>query len=204
MGVRLYAITSHEGHVLDELPGEGSLLQVRDLAAVIGPAPYAVEEPDEAAIDLHRRVVDVVFKHRSLLPAPVGTVFRNATALERWMELHYVALSDALAYVDDRVAARVRVSRLEMGVVDSDTGPDLASTGAEVMRALRRRAVASVPLRAERVTGISIASAFLVERELWKDFTRGVEEVQASDPKLLIDSSGPWPPYDFVRIELSG
>ena len=203
MGVRLYGVTSHDGHVLDELPGEGSLLQVRDLAAVVGPAPYEAREPDDEAIDLHRRMIDVVFKHRTVLPLPVGTVFRGTHALERWMELHYVSLSDALAYVDDRVAARVRVSRLEMGVV-TDDGPDLASSGAEVMRALRRRAVASVPLRGERVTGLSIASAFLVERELWREFTKGVEEVQASDSQLRVESSGPWPPYDFVRIELGG
>ncbi|MHB0949500.1 MAG: GvpL/GvpF family gas vesicle protein, partial [Gemmatimonadaceae bacterium] len=105
MGVRLFGVTSQDGHVLDELPGEGSLLQVRDLAAVIGPAPYVATDPDDAAIDLHRRVIDVVFKHRSVLPLPVGTVFRGTHALERWMELHYVSLSDALAYVDDRVAA---------------------------------------------------------------------------------------------------
>jgi hypothetical protein len=203
MGVRLYGVTSHDGHVLDELPGEGSLLQVRDLAAVIGPAPYQGGAPDDEAIDLHRRMIDVVFRHRTVLPLPVGTVFRGTHALERWMELHYVSLSDALAYVDDRVAARVRVSRLEMGVV-TDDGPDLASSGAEVMRALRRRAVASVPLRGERVTGLSIASAFLVERELWREFTKGVEEVQASDSQLRVESSGPWPPYDFVRIELGG
>ena len=204
MGVRLYAITTHEGHVLDEFPGEASLLQVRDLAAVIGPAAYVVEEPADEQLDLHRRVVDVVFKHRSVLPAPVGTVFRNNTALQRWMELHYVAISDALAFVEDRVAARVRVSRLEMGIVDGESGPDLASTGAEVLRQLRRRAVAAVPLRAERVTGITIASAFLVERELWKDFAKGVEEVKAADPHVIIESSGPWPPYDFVRMELGG
>ena len=69
---------------------------------------------------------------------------------------------------------------------------------------IRRRAVASVPLRGERVTGLSIASAFLVERELWREFTKGVEEVQASDSQLRVESSGPWPPYDFVRIELGG
>ena len=54
------------------------------------------------------------------------------------------------------------------------------------------------------MTGLSIASAFLVERELWREFTKGVEEVQASDSQLRVESSGPWPPYDFVRIELGG
>src|SRR4029079_14714016 len=86
--------------------GGVELITFRDLEAVVGPSPYTAEPPTGEAIDQFRRVVEGVFTSRSGLPAPVGTVFRSRETLLRWLELHYVALSDALSFVDDRAVAR--------------------------------------------------------------------------------------------------
>jgi gas vesicle protein GvpL/GvpF len=58
-----------------------------------------------------------------------------------------------------------------------------------------------VPLTIERVTGITLSGAFLVERELWKEFERGVEEMKEANARLSVDVTGPWAPYDFVRMQ---
>ena len=58
-----------------------------------------------------------------------------------------------------------------------------------------------MPLTLEKVTGISLSGAFLVERELWKEFDRAVTEATAANPKLSIRLTGPWAPYDFVRMQ---
>lgn len=117
------------------------------------------------------------------------------------MELHYVSLTGALEFVDDRAVARLHVVRADGKDDDLEAGSDLAAAAAEAMRALRRGAVASVPLRHEEVTGIVLSSAFLVERELWKQFQRAVEEQQDVHPLLRFDVTGPWPAYDFVRMQ---
>jgi hypothetical protein len=136
------------------------------------------------------------------LPTPPGVIFRTEHVLTRWMELHYVALNDAIGFVTDRVAMRVHIERAgAIRAEDADAGSDLAEFAASVLRQLRRRAVASVPLNVEKVTGISLSGAFLVERELLREFERAISEAEAEHPKLAIRMTGPWAPYDFVRMQ---
>ena len=59
-----------------------------------------------------------------------------------------------------------------------------------------------VPLRAEKVTGIVLSAAFLVEQDMWKDFAVEVAEQGKRTPKLRFELTGPWPPYDFVQMQL--
>jgi len=175
----------------------------RDLAAVVSEREkFSLDEPDEVAIGAHRVIVDAVYKRQVVLPTPPGVVFRTEHVLTRWMELHYVALSDALAFVTDRLAVRVHVERaVPIHREDAESGSDLAEVAGTVFRDLRRRAVASVPLTIEKITGISLSGAFLVERDLFREFERGVAEAAASQPKLSIRLTGPWAPYDFVRMQ---
>jgi hypothetical protein len=175
----------------------------RDLAAVVAEAPYAAPPADDATIVSHHEVIETLFAGRSLLPAPPGVTFRAQQSLQRWMELHYVALSDALAFVDDRAGARVHLVRTA-SARGADSGTDLAASAAECMRTFRRHAVAGLPLRIESGGDLILSSAFLVERELWNDFAAAVRRVGSEQSGFRIDLTGPWPPYDFVRIEFGG
>jgi hypothetical protein len=182
-----------------------TLIPFRDLCAVVSEQKgYSLDERTSEAIALHRAVVDTVFRRGAVLPAPVGVVFRAPDVLKRWMELHYVSLTDALEFVYERAVARVHVVRADGKADDAETGSDLAASSTEACRALRRRAVASVPLRLESVTGLALSSAFLVENEHWKEFMHAVEEQQDAHPSLHLDATGPWAPYDFVRMQFGG
>jgi hypothetical protein len=218
MALRLHAITFVDAHANEPL-GDGSgtgsgtgtgswsgtlLVPFRDLCAVVSEQKtFTLEDapPTPKEVERHRAVVDWLFRRSSVLPAPVGVVFRGPDVLRRWMELHYVSLTGALEFVDDRAVARLHVVRADGKNDDLEAGSDLAAAAAEAMRALRRGAVASVPLRHEEVTGIVLSSAFLVERELWKQFHRAVEEQKDAHPLLRFDMTGPWPAYDFVRMQ---
>ena len=203
MGLRLYAVTMLEGH--GAKMGDGvDLVPFRDVAAAVTEAPYAAEEPGGSEVELYQRVITELALQRPVLPAPVGTVFRSHDTLTRWLELHYVALSDALAFVEDRDEARVHVSRASGELADREVGADLAAAAAESFRAMRRGAVASVPLRTEHLTGIVLSSGFLVDKELWKAFVDTVQQERENRPDLRIELTGPWPPFDFVRMQFGG
>jgi hypothetical protein len=204
MAVRLYGVTHSDDHGADPLPADVQTVRVRDLLAIGGEAPFAPAATDDATVASHHEVVESLFAARTLVPAPPGVTFRNPQALQRWMELHYVALSEALSYVDDRAGARVHIVRADRTPAAADSGTDLAAAAAECMRALRRQAVAGLPLRTEHLTGIVLSSAFLVERESWKDFTGAVRRLAAEHPRFKVEVTGPWPPYDFVRMEFGG
>jgi len=193
MALRLHAITVHEGPVTNLLPAGIATLPVRELMALVAEAPYTRVAPDPEDAVRVGAILDGVAARRALLPAPYGTVFRGRDALERWMELHYVALCDALAFVEDRAAVRVHVRK--QGDVEGDAMA-LADT---IFRGLRRRAVAAVLIGGG--DDVVATSAFLVERDLWGAFEDGVQEEARRFPTLDVSLSGPWAPYDFVRLQ---
>jgi hypothetical protein len=152
-----------------------------------------------------------VFARQAILPAPAGVVFRSREALARWLELHYATLTEALAHVEGRVAARVHVARkaerlasltpsgLE-GRPTEELSIDIDAVAAESFRVLRRHATTSVMLR-QAGDGAAAVSGFLVEREKWEAFEAAVTEEGKRDPDLTFRLTGPWPPYDFVRMQ---
>lgn len=201
MSLRVYGVMSQDGHIQLQLPERVKLIALRELSAVTEEGEFSHTDLEAADVSRHLDVVSALYKEGSILPVPVGTVFRNDEVLNRWMDIHYVALSDALAWVEDRFAARVHINRAVGRESDRDAGSDLAAVAAEVTRSLRRHAVSTVPLRSEQVTGIVLSAAYLVERQLWQEFADSVAGERERHPQLRIDLTGPWPPFDFVRLQ---
>lgn len=206
MSLRVYGVVMQDGMgTAKSLPGGLQLLPMRELAAVAEEGDFSVrDDMDASAIGRHHEVVTAMFAQDAILPTPVGTVFRSNDVLQRWMELHYVSLSDALAWVEGRQAARVHITRAQARNGEKEAGSDLAAIGAEVSRSLRRHAVATVPLRSEEVTGIVLTAAYLVERELWAEFADAVDDEGNKHNLVNVELTGPWPPYDFVRMQFGG
>lgn len=202
--IRLYGITDVEHRAHTNGNDGTELLAFRDLAAIVSTADYSAAPPAGEVIEQYRRVVDDVFANAPVIPAPVGTVFRTRETLTRWLELHYVTLSEALTFVADRAEARVHVSRESGRADEHETGSDVAAAAAESLRTLRRQSVAAVPLKAEHLTGIVLSSAFLIDKELWNDFAAAVDDQRHRFPGLCFDLTGPWPPFDFVRMQFGG
>ena len=62
-------------------------------------------------------------------PAPLGVLFHSEEALLRWMELHYVVLSEGLAFVDGRCQVRVHI--IQDLKTAAATGADLNAIATE-------------------------------------------------------------------------
>ena len=201
MALNLFGVTVNDAHSGDVSVPDVQLIALRELAAICGAVEYRAVEPDDETVARCSDVVAAYAVRGPVLPAPVGVVFRSDDAVRRWLELHYSALSEALSYVENRVAARVHVFRAG-DVGERDAGSDLAAVAAESMRVLRRAAVATLPLRMEKVTGIVLSAAFLVEEELWKNFVEEVEAQDKMESSVRFQLTGPWPPYDFVQMQL--
>lgn len=201
-----------------------------DLAAVVAEDPDGRGSP-APDVERHRAVVADVFAQCAILPAPPGTVFRSMGVLRRWLELHHTALLGGLAYVDGRAEARVHVRRSvsvaasgpgstlparakrpaaavehATSAVASGDGAAFEATAAQIFHELGRDQAAwvvsaAVPLG--RDAGEASAS-FLVDRSRWRAFADAVAGEQHRDPELEVRLTGPWPPYDFVRLQFGG
>jgi hypothetical protein len=183
--------------------GDGiEVVSVRDLSAVVSRSAYQRKEPADRDFERHAEVLEAVARRHPVAPAPVGTVFKGRDTLVRWMELHYHALHEALTFLDGRIVTRVHVVRREIKL--PAIGTDLAGTAADIFKALRSQASAMVTLKTEHLTGIVLSGAFLVERERLDTFTSAVADATKGHDELDVQLTGPWPPYDFVRLDLGG
>ncbi len=201
-GLLLFGVALLDGVESTSLAADTSLVTVRELGAITAPAEYQRQEPDDRDLERHGIVLGTVAERQAVAPAPVGTVFRDRAALVRWLELHYHALHESLAYLDGRTVARVHIGKRDpSSTID---GAALAARAADVLKNLRAQAAAMVPLKTEQRTGIVLSGAFLVEREKWGAFSGAVGGAGSAHADLDIRMTGPWPPYDFVRLDLGG
>src|SRR5690606_33770585 len=141
----------------------------------------------------HQRAVEYVMRRATILPAPPGVVFRGRRPLLKFMEDQYLALEEGLALLEGNWEIRLHIAAAA-GQADED----LARLAADAYAELRRHARAAVPFSPGRDHLLS--AAFLVERGGWIEFVEKAEELGAAHAGLAVDVTGPWPPYDFVRL----
>ena len=182
-----------------------TVVAFRDLGALVADSTYAAPTPTAPHINEYRRVVEGAFARQTIVPAPFGAIFRGRDSLLRWLELHYFTLIEAVTFVADRAMARVSVS---YGDEPENTtamaiDADLLDTAAdESFRVLRRHAVASLVVSNHAgQAGPAARASFLIERERWGVFNDVVREEQKRLREMHVECTGPWPPYDFVRMQ---
>ena len=200
----MYGVATVEsGHTSSLAEGTG-LTHFRALAAIVEPSPYTTVSLDDGEMEKYLRVLEEAYSHSTVLPAPPGTVFQSQGTLTRWLELHYFTLTEALSVVEGHAAARVSITAQAK---DGDTQKSLASLAAESLRLLRAQAAATVTLPrtdGDDETGIVARASFLIDSQRWKSFTDLVSKEAERQTALDFHVTGPWPPYDFVRMQFGG
>lgn len=203
--LRLYGVAAVEsGHAMSLAEGT-TLVHYRALAAVVEPTPYSVSTLRDDEMSKYLAVLEEVHAHSSILPAPPGTIFQSEPTLTRWLELHYFTLTEALAVVEGHAAARVSVTT--RGSQGEDTRKSLSALAAESLRLLRTQAAATVTLpRADddEEDDIVARASFLIDTQRWHAFENAVTKEAARQTSLDFKVTGPWPPYDFVRMQFGG
>ena len=181
-----------------------NVVSFRDLGALVADSAYAAPATTPQHIAEYRRVVEGAFARQTIVPAPFGSIFRSRDSLMRWLELHYFTLVEAVTFVADRAMARVVVSYGDEpeNTTAMSIDADLLDTTADAsFRLLRRHAVASVVVTNHAEAGPAARASFLIERDRWDVFNEIVREEQKRLREMHVECTGPWPPYDFVRMQ---
>ena len=171
-------------------------VRYRDLEALVRPAAFAIDEADTSGVRDHQQVLETVMRRTTVLPAPFGLLFRSRRALVHFIEDQYLVLDEALAFLDGHWELR-----LHLELADS-VEPDLAAVelGTHLYTELRRFARAAIPFPREEKRLLS--AAFLVDRSTWIEFVERSDDLANTHPEINFDVTGPWPPYDFVRMTI--
>lgn len=175
---------------------EDELIEHRGLAALVHVVPYRLPEWDRDLIREHSNTIERAMRRCTIVPAPFGIVFRDREQVVEFLEDQHVALDEALAYLDGAFEMRLHVH--PSGRRPESRDGEQTDTAATFYTALRRRSRAAftLPLSGTRV----LSAAFLVNRADWVSFVEYADELDAEHPEFQFDLTGPWPPYDFVRM----
>jgi hypothetical protein len=193
-----YGVTrakTRRGTRIPGMTGEDVLrIRYRDIDALVQPVAYELPPLDEAHVQAHQKAVESAMRRGTVLPAPYGVVFRGRRQLVRLLQDQYLALDEGLTFLDGHWELRLHI----LATNAHDTDPGLEDLVTQLYSELRRHARAAVPFPSEGRRLMS--AAFLVERVLWLDFMDRAEEIGAAHREVALDITGPWPPYDFVRV----
>jgi hypothetical protein len=203
--LRLYGVAAVESGQATSLAEGTTLVHYRALAAVVEPTPYSVSTLDDDEMSKYLTVLEEAHSHFAILPAPPGTVFQSQSTLTRWLELHYFTLTEALSVVDGHTAARVSVTT--RGRQEEDAMKNLAGLAAESLRVLRGHAAATVTLPnvdGDEEDDVVARASFLIDTQRWQGFRDAVSKEAERQTSLDFQVTGPWPPYDFVRMQFRG
>ena len=208
-GLRLFGVAEIESGNSDSVASGTTIVYHRGLGAIVEPADYSAAKLDDEAMDRYAAVIEEAFRAGAVLPAPPGTVFKSHGTLSHWLELHYFTLTDAMAVVEGHVAGRVSVRSAPDAKDDSkdDAAKSLKALSAEAIRLLRGHAAATVVLPVvedESKEGVISRASFLVGADKWEAFQSIVSQENNRRPTLDVNLTGPWPPYDFVRMQFGG
>jgi len=211
-GLRLYGVAAIDSTPIESLAEGTTLVSFRMLGAVVSPAKYTRVALNENEMNEYTRILEEVQSNAAVLPAPPGTTFRTRETLARWLELHYFTLTQAIGLVEGHGEARVLITKSLNADPDDATAAEikentkqLAALASDSMRVLRGQAAAtiSLPVSDDDTTVVAHAS-FLVDMERWGMFSELVAKEDQRNAELDFRLSGPWPPYDFVRMEFGG
>jgi hypothetical protein len=207
--LRRYGVAAVESNAVRSLAEGTTIIPFRLLGAVVAPAKYSRVSVNEEEVGEYTRILEEVQSSTAVLPAPPGTVFRTRDSLARWLELHYFTLTQAIGVVEGHSEARVTITK-SANVDAKDATSDemkehtkqLAAVASDSLRVLRGQATATITLPvSEEDTTVVAQASFLVDMERWALFSELVAKEDQRHTDLDFRLSGPWPPYDFVRME---
>ena len=203
-GFRLYGVAGYESGAHEPFAEGTSLIPFRAVAAVVAPTRYARVVIDETEMNEYTRILEEVQANTSVLPAPPGTVFRSRDHLARWLELHYFTLTEAMNVIEGHSAARVSIRTPGTPQEAGGAEKSFQALAAESLRALRGQAVATVTLPQadeDEAEGIIARASFLIDGQRWTQFEEAVSVEAKRQSAVDFQVTGPWPPYDFVRMQ---
>jgi len=203
--LRLYGVAAVESGQTSSLAEGTTLTHYRALAGIVEPSPYSTVNLDDGETAKYLHVLEQAYSHAAILPAPPGTVFKSESTLVRWLELHYFTLTEALSVIEGHAAARVSITAVRKGGGEAEKS--LAALAAESLRLLRGQAAATVTLPSddgEEDGDVVARASFLIDAQRWDAFNDTVSKEADRQTALTFRVTGPWPPYDFVRMQFGG
>jgi len=168
------------------------------VSAVVSDIETVEPEQSEENVRAHNDVLQNVLEHeegRAVVPMQFGMAFKNRAMLENLLDEAKPEFTRALREVEGMVELGVKIVTTETDDIDGSVIQREASEQFdEIAESTERGDQFSDRLLLNR--------SYLVDRDDQADFNEAVGEFEAAHEELLVQYTGPWPPYNFVDIQI--
>ena len=180
--------------------GEVYTLKYNDFAPVVSDSKMKDYGVDEDDIKVHKTVVEHVMEEFSVLPVAYGMVFKNSKLLGIAMKTGHRALRKAMDSVDGKVELGVKVMLPQSSKELNGKVEDWRSEFVTCLRGIAADS-RSLKLFSDRLL---LNTSFLVDSCRIGEFSDCVGRLADDYDALKVQYTGPWPPYNFVDIQILG
>jgi len=168
------------------------------LSAVASDVESVEPERTDENVRAHNDVLQETLEHgdgRSVVPMQFGMAFKDEATLKNLLKGAQATFRHTLDEVEGKVELGLKV------VAGADADVDPMRIQQEAAERFDELAVAT-----ERGSQFSdrlvLNRSYLIDREDQEAFNEAVGTFEADYPDLLVQYTGPWPPYNFVDIEI--
>lgn len=184
----------------------------------------------EAVARGHHRVIALIAQHAPVIPMRLATVYRDEAGVAELLTTRREHFAGVLEKVTAKTEWGVKVYlaqpsaspepagapgsgtayllRRRQQLSAADDARRLAAASAETIHASLTRLASAAQVRPPQGTQLSgrtnpmiLNAAYLVPDERADDFGTAADRMAARHPAVVIERTGPWPPYSFAAMD---
>jgi hypothetical protein len=166
----------------------------KDVSIVVSDAPSLIIEFDEENLRSHSRALSRVMEDCTIIPSEFGTVIGSEKILLRLMDKCYRGVVATFKIVNGTAELGIKIIPEDKTKVDHSKIDALIND---------LKAVSNQVIFGDRFSErIALNASFLVKKGDYDVFSGKIDEFTKACPDLKVLYSGPWAPYNFVRLKI--
>ena len=171
-------------------------INFKDISALTSSYPTLKSVLKEEEAMHHADILKKIAEKTTIVPVSYGTVFENQGILRTILSNSYPAIKQTLILIDGKIELGLKVVKNEFDDVNN-------GVAIEILDSLSKLSIKNIKgdIFSDRLL---LNHSFLVEKNKFSEFSEEIAKLEQKHNDLKFVYTGPWPPYSFVNIRISG
>jgi len=195
----LYGIINNEDVELDVKGLKNKPIKkidFKDISALTSSYPTLKLMLKEEEAMQHADILKKIAEKTTIVPVSYGTVFEDQEILRTILSRSYPAIKQTLMLIDGKIELGLKVVKNKFDDVNN-------GVAIEILDSLSKLSIKNIKgdIFSDRLL---LNHSFLVEKNKFSEFSEEIAKLEEKHRDLKFVYTGPWPPYSFVNIKISG
>lgn len=171
-------------------------IDFKDVSALTSSYPTLKSVLKEEEAMQHADIVKKIAEKTTIVPVSYGTVFEDQEILRTILSSSYPAIKQTLMLIDGKIELGLKVVKNKFDDVNN-------GVAIEILDSLSKLSIKNIKgdIFSDRLL---LNHSFLVEKNKFSEFSEEIAKLEEKHKDLKFVYTGPWPPYSFVNIKISG